>query len=1495
MKKRWRRIGIGLTPLAGVLLLFLLLYIPPSGNFIGRQALRYAGHASGLELKAERLRLSFPLKLTLSGLTARLPEGDTLLSVQGLRLRVALLPLFRQTLSIDELSLQNLRLATGSFVEGLELSGGIDSLSAKALVQLSDEKAVVHSLEIAEAALSLRIDSLSQQEADSLPLNWVVDIGQVRLSRIRLAFQMPSDSLSLSASIERGELIEGGVDLGLSRYTAGRLRLAGSRLTYDVGSLPPSAGLDPSHLALSELHASIDSIVYQGREMNLRIESFAAAERSGLEVRSLGGSLDSDSSRIRIPGLEVRTPTSSAGLQATIPWSVWDERPEGSMQLSLLASIGKQDGLLWAEGLPSDFKKNYPDRPASLRAEVEGNLASLYLKQLKAELPGAFSFSATGKAGQLTDSLRRSAHIRLEAHIRQLDFALNLLPASQREGLRIPQGVSLSGELELKDSEYATALLLTEDKARIELKARYHALRESYVAALAIDSLEPVHFLPGDSLRWLSASFRAEGRGTDWLADSTRGVWRGRIKDLRYGASEVGDISLYGSLENHQAALRLKSNHPSAQMELSFDGSLYPQALKGMLIGDVDSLDLQALRLVDLPFASSFQLFGEMESDLDKNHQADLTLGNWELTMAELPIHPKTLTLHARTDPDTIRLSFHVGDFGIVLTGNADAETMAAKFAGISGDVNRQLKADSSINVAALRPLFPDMSLSVHAEKDNPVYHLLRQYEFDFDAFHLEAAASPAEGLRMDAALYALYSDTFRIDTVRAYIRPDSAGLIYQAEVIKNRYRRQQAFTSQLRGSLQHRYADAELLYTNNQQVTGLQLGARLSQEAGSFNLSLYPDKPVIAFNTFSLNPDNYIRFKNLKEIAANVRFTGKGNSALWLHSHENEGDYPELHVELNQIDMDVVSKGFADMPRIQGMMSADLRYAPSEESFMVVGDAHIDRLIYEGGEVGELMLNTVYLPLDDNTHQVDAHFYRNREEVASATAAYEAGKGDIAGSLAIERLPVEMLSPFIPDQMASLNGALNARLDLGGSASAPVLNGYMQLDTGSVYTGMAASRFRLDDKSIEIKDNRLSLDNYKVYAAGKNPLELSGDIRFADPTRPTAQLRMKGNNLQLLDVKRNAESLVYGRLLVNVDASVQGPLDALAVRGDIHLLGGTNLTYVMKESPLTVQDRLKDLVTFTSFTDTTLRRRRTGVMSQLPVSGMDMLMLIHIDPIVQLHADLTPDQSSYVSLEGGGDLSFQYTRQGEMLLNGRYTLSDGKLKYALPVIPLKEFRIKNDSYIQWDGNPMNPLLSLAATQRMRTSVSLMGESPRMVNFDVGIDVKQRLENMSLLFTIASPEDMSVQAELDKMGAEGRSTQAVGMMVTGLYLANGNNGKVNLNMGDALGNFLQNEISNIAGDALKTVDLSFGVDTYDQESEMGGGQRTDYSFRFAKRFYNDRLRVVIGGKVSSGDVQQKEAFIDNASLEWRLNKAGTGYLKVFHDKNYQSLLDGEVT
>ena len=60
----------------------------------------------------------------------------------------------------------------------------------------------------------------------------------------------------------------------------------------------------------------------------------------------------------------------------------------------------------------------------------------------------------------------------------------------------------------------------------------------------------------------------------------------------------------------------------------------------------------------------------------------------------------------------------------------------------------------------------------------------------DFTQFDLVANTSPEEGLHLNAALHNLSRDTLRIDTIRVSLNQDSSRLIYQADVVKNKYMR---------------------------------------------------------------------------------------------------------------------------------------------------------------------------------------------------------------------------------------------------------------------------------------------------------------------------------------------------------------------------------------------------------------------------------------------------------------------------------------------------------------------------------------------------------------------------------------------------------------------------------------------------------------------------------------------------------------------------------
>jgi len=1493
--KKWIKwiVIICLIPIGLVLLLAILLYIPPIQNFAVKKAAQVASEASGMQIGLERIRLSFPLDLTVKGIEVVTAPADTLLTLNEISVRVNPLPLMRKIVSVESLRLKEAQVNTGSFIEGMEIRGNINDLSATAdYINLTEENATLNRLDLSGANISLRIDSVSQKEdTSSTPMNWKIRLGDIGLEKIGFYLAMPSDSMWLNTFIDKAAAGNGLVDLGISRYTIDKFQLSDSDIRFDMNPDEPVAGLDPNHIVVSKLNTDIRSIVYQDKEMGADIRSFSLEERSGLAITSLTGKIQSDSINILIPGLELETTASKVRLGALVPWSLTGETPatKDSLQASISLALGKSDLFLLAPDLPADLKRAWPDKPFNLIAWGEGTLESMEIKQVIAELPGALEMSAAGKAGNVMDSVRRSADIQLEVITHNMDFIMAYLPKEQREQFNIPAGMHLRGEASLLNQQIRADLNLTDKDADISLVAAYHLATEAYNADIQIKNLEPIRYMPSDSIMWVDATLKAEGKGTDFYSPATWTDISATIDSVQYINTALSNVTLAASLKENQAHAELKSENPNLKADLMADGSLTKDEVSGIVILDADKIDLQGMHFMDSTFNTTFNLFAEVKSDWKEKNQADVTIGNWDIQTPDIRLRRQILTLKARSDEDTTQVSLHAGDLGIVLTGNAGLNTMIDQFSTIADELNHQLVTDSMVNIAALRPSFPDMDLTIKAKRDNPVYNLLRRNYLSYTDVNVHASTSPEEGIRMDASIYAFARDTFLIDTIRAMIRPDSAGLLFGVDVIKNKYRRQLPFTAGIKGSLHNRQAEAELTFINQNKETGLQLGVRAIKETEGYTFSLFPERPILAFNTFDLNTDNYVRFRSMNDIEANIRLTGNENASFWIHSAPSDGPYPEVMVEIGQLNLSHLSRGVDLIPDMQGLLSATLRYAPTEETFMVVADANVDDLYYEKGRVGEMMLNAVYLPLEDSQHQVDVHIYHDRSEISSAYALLNTGQQttNMDGALNITKLPLPMVNPFIPDNMAQMEGALNGEITIAGSTAKPNLNGFIQMDSSSVYLGMADTRLRFDSKKITVDKSLISFNKYNIYSVGNNPFVIDGNIDMSNLSRMMADLKMTANNMQVLDAKRTKESLVYGRLLMNFDTTIKGPLSGLVVRGDAHLLGGTDMTYVLTDSPLSVQDRMDGLVTFTSFTDTLTRERRN--QGTAGVSGIDMLMALHIDPTVQMRVDLNPDQSNYVEVEGGGDLTFQMNKQGDMVLNGRYTFSEGIVKYSLPVVPLKEFKVHQGSSIQWDGEIMNPLIDVVATERMRATVTRNG-TQRKSNFDVGISVQDRLDNMEMVFIIEAVDDQLAITELARQTEDERTRWAIYMMITGSYLGSESSGS-GVNVDAVISNFLMSEVNNIAGDVLKGVDINLGLDTY--ESQEGQTQR-DLTFSFSKRFYNDRIRVTVGGKVAmENNQQQTESFLDNFAAEYLLDAAGSKTVKFFYDRNYD-MLEGEV-
>ena len=1454
----------------------VLLYVPPVQNLIRREVTAYASKATGMQIQVERIDLRFPLNLLVRGVEV-IQQPDTLLSLESLNVRVQAWPLLKGKVEVDEVTLSRVAFNSANLIDGMEIKGVLGRFFLQSHgVDLSNETAVINATELSDTHVQMLMNDTTTTPKDttaSAPVNWKVDLHQLKLKNVSFSMQLPADSMRMAAHIGEATIDDAQADLKNQFYGLKQFLLSGTSASYDTGAAKPVEGFDASHIAVRDVSIGLDSLLYKGRDMKAVIREFTMNERSGLSVTSLTGRAFSNDSIISVPGLKLQTPHSEIDLSAHTYWELVNIPTTGRLSANLNAYIGKEDVMLFTGGLPDSFKEAYPFRPLVIRAGTDGNLKEMQISRFTADLPGAFSLEGGGILENLVDSITRSGTIGLKMKTQNLNFLTGLSGEVPNGTLVIPDSMNLVAQVDIKGPEYKANLHLKEGQGAMNVNAALNTATEVYKADLKIDNLQLHHFLPKDSIYELSLSAAADGRGLDVMSYRSYAKLDLALDRLHYAQYHLSNVHLTGALKGALVTANLTSDNELLKMTTDAEYNLAHSYPDGKVTVDVTRLDLHELGLMPEPMK-----------------------------------RPLAFNLSAEARQNRVFTHFISGDMKLNLSARSGVNPLISQSIRFVDVLMKQID-EKELNHAELRKALPTAVLSFSAGKENPLAYFLATKNMSYHDASMKFGMAPDWGINGKAAVHALKVDTLQLDTVFFTVKQDTTLMKLRAGVINGPKNPQFSFSTTLTGEIRDR--DAELLvdYKNGKGETGVLLGVNarpLFEGQGKGNgiaFTLIPEKPIVAFQQFHFNENhNWIYLHKNMRVYANVDMWDEEGMGFRVHSMQGDTvSLQNIDVEIRRIRLQEITSVLPYFPEVTGLFSLEAHYIQTEKDLQLSAEASIDELTYERQRIGDIALGATWLPGEQGKQYLNAYLNHDQVEVLVADGKLlptRTGKDSLEVNTTLEHFPLRVANAFIPDQMVTLSGDMDGNLNITGSTEQPLINGELVLDSVAVFSSQYGARFVFDNRPVQIKNNRLLFDKFAIYTTSKNPFTIDGYVDFRDMSRPMANLNMLAQNYTLLDAKRTRESLVYGKVFADFRATVKGPLDGLNMRGNVSLLGNTDVSYVLTDSPLTVQDRLGSLVTFTSFSDTT-----TVVRQEVPtvsLGGLDMVMMVHIDPSVRVKVDLDASNDNRIELEGGGDLSMKYTPQGDLTLTGRYTLSGGLMKYALPVIAAKEFAIDDGSYVEWTGNPMDPMLNFKATDRIRASVS-EGENggSRMVNFDVSVVVKNRLDNLSFAFDVSAPEDATVQNELTAMGAEERGKQALYIMVMKTYLGTGpigggGGGFGKLNMGSALTSVLSSQINSLMGN-LKNASLSVGVEDHD-DSETGS-KRTDYSFRYSQRLFNNRFQIVIGGKVSQGEnaTNDAESFIDNISLEYRLDRTGTRYIRLFYDKNYESVLEGEIT
>ena len=95
----------------------------------------------------------------------------------------------------------------------------------------------------------------------------------------------------------------------------------------------------------------------------------------------------------------------------------------------------------------------------------------------------------------------------------------------------------------------------------------------------------------------------------------------------------------------------------------------------------------------------------------------------------------------------------------------------------------------------------------------------------------------------------------------------------------------------------------------------------------------------------------------------------------------------------------------------------------------------------------------------------------------------------------------------------------------------------------------MIGTTFKIDSSAIVIHDNLLDFNHFGLIAPNKQRLELLGTVDFASFSAIKMDASVQAKNFQAMKVKENTETMVYGKVFVDLSATLKGMLDNLKVR----------------------------------------------------------------------------------------------------------------------------------------------------------------------------------------------------------------------------------------------------------------------------------------------------------------------------------------------------------
>lgn len=430
------------------------------------------------------------------------------------------------------------------------------------------------------------------------------------------------------------------------------------------------------------------------------------------------------------------------------------------------------------------------------------------------------------------------------------------------------------------------------------------------------------------------------------------------------------------------------------------------------------------------------------------------------------------------------------------------------------------------------------------------------------------------------------------------------------------------------------------------------------------------------------------------------------------------------------------------------------------------------------------------------------------------------------------DELPLELMDGFVTLPDIDLHGAVRASASVDGLPFFTDISAQVQpVGIKAQYIPYAVD-VRLGETPIIMQHNKVDLNGLPIYMVDSTFIALNGGL---DLDSMRLNIRLDADSLVPVSLPAGGPLPVHGVLATDLHGTVSGALDSIIADVEVSLLPSTDITYPIDKKNLAQV------------------KPHGAVTVHCPVASIDSLAL-----------------------------------------HGRIHVDDGKVLYSPKIYPIMPFRLDSGSHVVFNGPIGQTQLNISASQKVKADVESEEEETRRVDFVTGVRVHGALDTIglkSIAFFLEAPDDEAITRELATVDEGTREGLAATLLATGMYVGESN--VAAQRSGYALSSIINSRIN--AALANSKVGKVIDIDVSSAQSTHAGGTTNDMNISISKSFFKDRLRLTLGSTLTDNpEINSTSGLLNSFSADYKLTKDGNVQLRLFSQRDYNNVLEGEL-